>query len=185
MTDSSLCAPGRWSYEHMISTAQSTLTPTLPRSCTHLVRSGPGQTLMRAYAQFLGQESLLPTHLQGVTPCEDRGDRDLSGNKVCVCVQREKSVRRNQMLNWERERAHGRQRLGSVVSGWTNHRQNPLLFRPLPLRIDIQGQWPQEECVRIPMVFCLSQSLSLSLSVLVWHLCVCLSCVLSEARELD
>lgn len=83
------------------------------------------------------------------------------------------------MLNWERARAYGRQGLGSVVSGGKNHRQNPLLFRPLPLRIDIQGRWPQEEYVRIPMVF------SVSLCVLAWHLHGCMSCVLSEARELD
>lgn len=82
-TDSSLCAPGGWGYEHMISTAQSTLTSTLLRSCAHLVRSGPGQTLMRAYAQFLGQESLLPTHLQGLTSGEDRGVCVYRGRKVC------------------------------------------------------------------------------------------------------
>lgn len=64
------------------------------------------------------------------------------------------------MLNWERERAYGRQGLGSVVSGGKNHRQNPLFFRPLPLRIDIQGQWPQEEYVRIHMVFSVSLSVS-------------------------
>lgn len=64
---SNLCAPGGWGYKHTTSTAQSTLTPTFPRSCAHLARSGPGQTLTRAYAQFVGQESLLPTHLQGLT----------------------------------------------------------------------------------------------------------------------
>lgn len=30
--------------------------------------------------------------------------------------------------------------------------QHPQLFMPLPLRINIQGHWPQGGCVQMPMV---------------------------------